>query len=122
MVEARTQASLNGTPTVLLQIRKQSGTNTVEVANNLKERLATLQQSLLPGYSLRIVRDEADYIEASIATVAGAPRRRLAAGRVRRAALPRQLPLDDHRRHLDSHLDHRDLRADLVHGLHAQHA
>ncbi len=69
MVEARTQASLNGTPTVLLQIRKQSGTNTVEVANNLKERLATLQQSLLPGYSLRIVRDEADYIEASIATV-----------------------------------------------------
>ena len=40
MVEARTQASLNGTPTVLLQIRKQSGTNTVEVANNLKARLA----------------------------------------------------------------------------------
>ena len=69
MVEARTQASLNGTPTVLLQIRKQSGTNTVEVANNLKARLATLEQSLLPGYSLRIVRDEADYIEASIHTV-----------------------------------------------------
>ena len=43
MVEARTQASLNGTPTVLLQIRKQSGTNTVEVANNLKARLATLE-------------------------------------------------------------------------------
>jgi HAE1 family hydrophobic/amphiphilic exporter-1 len=69
MVEARTQASLNGTPTVLLQIRKQSGTNTVEVATNLKERLATLEASLLPGYSLRIVRDEAEYIEASIATV-----------------------------------------------------
>ena len=69
MVEPRTQASLNGTPTVLLQIRKQSGTNTVEVAKNLKARLATLEQSLLPGYSLRIVRDEADYIEASIATV-----------------------------------------------------
>ena len=69
MVEARTQASLNGTPTVLLQIRKQSGTNTVEVANNLKARLATLEQALLPGYSLRIVRDEADFIEASIDTV-----------------------------------------------------
>jgi HAE1 family hydrophobic/amphiphilic exporter-1 len=69
MVEARTQASINGTPTVLLQIRKQSGTNTVEVANNLKQRLATLEQSLLPGYGLRIVRDEAAYIEASIDTV-----------------------------------------------------
>ncbi|MGE0359479.1 MAG: efflux RND transporter permease subunit [Vicinamibacterales bacterium] len=69
MAEATSQASLNGTPTVLLQIRKQSGTNTVEVANNLKARLAVLEQSLQPGYSLRIVRDEADFIEASIATV-----------------------------------------------------
>ena len=54
---------------MLLQIRKQSGTNTVEVANNLKARLATLEQALLPGYQLRIVRDEADFIEASIDTV-----------------------------------------------------
>ena len=69
MVESKTLANLNGTPTVLLQIRKQSGTNTVEVANNLKERLATLEKALLPGYQLRIVRDEADYIEASISTV-----------------------------------------------------
>jgi HAE1 family hydrophobic/amphiphilic exporter-1 len=69
MVEARTQASLNGTPTVLLQIRKQSGTNTVEVANGLKQRLAALETTLLPGYGLRIVRDEAAYIEASIHTV-----------------------------------------------------
>jgi hydrophobic/amphiphilic exporter-1 (mainly G- bacteria), HAE1 family len=69
MVEARTQASIDGRPTVLLQIRKQSGTNTVEVANRLKERLATLEQTLLPGYALRIVRDEASFIEASIDTV-----------------------------------------------------
>jgi HAE1 family hydrophobic/amphiphilic exporter-1 len=69
MVEARTEATLNGVPTVLLQIRKQSGTNTVEVANGLKERLALLERSLRPGYALRIVRDEADFIEASIATV-----------------------------------------------------
>jgi HAE1 family hydrophobic/amphiphilic exporter-1 len=69
MAEATSQASVNGTPTVLLQIRKQSGTNTVEVANNLKARLAVLEQTLQPGYSLRIVRDEANFIEASIATV-----------------------------------------------------
>jgi hydrophobic/amphiphilic exporter-1 (mainly G- bacteria), HAE1 family len=69
MVEARTEARLNGTPTVLLQIRKQSGTNTVAVANNLKARLQTLEHTLLPGYQMRIVRDEAAFIEASIDTV-----------------------------------------------------
>ncbi|MGD9902891.1 MAG: efflux RND transporter permease subunit [Vicinamibacterales bacterium] len=69
MAEPTSQASVDGTPTVLLQIRKQSGTNTVEVANSLKARLAVLEQTLQPGYSLRIVRDEAAFIEASIATV-----------------------------------------------------
>jgi HAE1 family hydrophobic/amphiphilic exporter-1 len=69
MAEPRTQASVNGETTVLLQIRKQSGTNTVEVANNVKQRLADLQAILPPGYSLRIVRDEAQFIEASISSV-----------------------------------------------------
>jgi len=69
MAEPRTQASVNGEATVLLQIRKQSGTNTVEVANNVKQRLADLQTILPPGYQLRIVRDEAQFIEASIASV-----------------------------------------------------
>ena len=69
MAEPRTQASVNGEATVLLQIRKQSGTNTVEVANNVKQRLADLQTILPAGYQLRIVRDEAQFIEASIASV-----------------------------------------------------
>ena len=69
MAEPRTQASVNGEPTVLLQIRKQSGTNTVEVANNVKRRLVDLQGILPAGYQLRIVRDEAQFIEASIASV-----------------------------------------------------
>ena len=42
------QASVNGEPTVLLQIRKQSGTNTVEVANNVKQRLADLAGASCP--------------------------------------------------------------------------
>jgi len=69
MAEPRTQASVNGEATVLLQIRKQSGTNTVEVANNVKQRLADLQAIVPAGYQLRIVRDEAQFIEASIASV-----------------------------------------------------
>ncbi|MDO8679591.1 MAG: efflux RND transporter permease subunit [Acidobacteriota bacterium] len=69
MAEPRTQASVNGAATVLLQLRKQSGTNTVEVANNVKARLTELEAILPPGYQLRIVRDEAQFIEASIASV-----------------------------------------------------
>ena len=69
MAEPRTQASVNGEATVLLQIRKQSGTNTVEVATNVKQRLADLQSIVPAGYQLRIVRDEAQFIEASIASV-----------------------------------------------------
>jgi HAE1 family hydrophobic/amphiphilic exporter-1 len=69
MAEPRTEASVNGEATVLLQIRKQSGTNTVEVANNVKQRLADLEGILPAGYQLRIVRDEAQFIEASIASV-----------------------------------------------------
>jgi hydrophobic/amphiphilic exporter-1 (mainly G- bacteria), HAE1 family len=69
MAEPRTQASVNGEATVLLQIRKQSGTNTVEVANNVKQRLKDLEAILPAGYQLRIVRDEAQFIEASIKSV-----------------------------------------------------
>src|SRR6186713_76309 len=69
MAEPRTQASVNGVATVLLQVRKQSGTNTVEVVNNIKERLEDLKPVLPAGYQLRIVRDEAQFIEASITAV-----------------------------------------------------
>jgi HAE1 family hydrophobic/amphiphilic exporter-1 len=69
VAEATTLASINGDPTVLLQVRKQSGTNTVEVVNNVKERLAEVQLALPPGYELRIVRDGAEFIEASIRSV-----------------------------------------------------
>jgi HAE1 family hydrophobic/amphiphilic exporter-1 len=69
VAEATTLASIDGDPTVLLQVRKQSGTNTVEVVNNVKERLADVQLALPPGYSLRIVRDGAEFIEASIRSV-----------------------------------------------------
>ena len=58
MADAGTLASVNGDPTVLLQIRKQSGTNTVEIVNAVKERLADLEQRLPSGYRLRIVRDQ----------------------------------------------------------------
>ena len=49
--DAQTVASVNGSPTVLLQIRKQSGTNTVEIVNGVKARLAVLRGTLPAGTS-----------------------------------------------------------------------
>ena len=69
MADAQTVASVNGDPTVLLQIRKQSGTNTVEIVNAVKARLTQLENTLPSGYRLRIVRDQAEFIEASISSV-----------------------------------------------------
>ena len=69
MADAGTLASVNGDPTVLLQIRKQSGMNTVAIVNAVKDRLTELTPTLPPGYQLRIVRDQAEFIEASIESV-----------------------------------------------------
>ena len=69
MADAQTLASVNGVPTVLLQVRKQSGTNTVEIVNGVKARLAQVDATLPTGYRLRIVRDQAEFIEASIDSV-----------------------------------------------------
>ena len=69
MAEAGTLASVNGDPTVLLQIRKQSGMNTVAIVNGVKTRLAAIERTLPPGYQVRIVRDQGEFIEASIKSV-----------------------------------------------------
>jgi HAE1 family hydrophobic/amphiphilic exporter-1 len=67
--EPDTLANVDGTSTVLLQVRRQSGTNTVEVVRAVKERLSELKSALPPGYNVRVVRDTSDFIEASIHNV-----------------------------------------------------
>src|SRR6516165_3886183 len=69
MADADTVANINGTSTVLLNIRRQSGTNTVAVVNGVKEQLKATMASLPAGYKLRIVRDGAEFSEASIHNV-----------------------------------------------------
>jgi hydrophobic/amphiphilic exporter-1 (mainly G- bacteria), HAE1 family len=69
MAEADTKASIDGDPTVLLTIRRQSGTNTVQVVDSVKERLAEVTPMLPPGYDVRVVRDLSEFIRASIASV-----------------------------------------------------
>ncbi len=64
-----TIAGIDGVPTVLLDVRRQSGTNTVEVVKNVRERLDEITAALPPGYHARVVRDLSTFIEAAIANV-----------------------------------------------------
>ena len=96
MAEAETKASLNGEPTVLLTIRRQSGTNTVAVVDAVKERLADLAPLVPPGYEIRVVRDLSEFIKASIDSV----EEHLIFGSILAAAVVLvflELALDDHR-------------------------
>src|SRR5947199_5044356 len=67
--EAETIANVNGAGTVLLQVRRQSRTNTVEVVKAVKDRLSDLKANLPAGYNVRVVRDLSEFIEASIHNV-----------------------------------------------------
>ena len=69
MAEATNKASLNGEPTVLLTVRRQSGTNTVQVVEAVKERLADVAPLAPAGYNIRVVRDLSEFIKASIRSV-----------------------------------------------------
>jgi hydrophobic/amphiphilic exporter-1 (mainly G- bacteria), HAE1 family len=64
-----TSASVSGKPAVVLQVRKQSGTNTVEVIDRVKARLSTLGAQLPSGWRMDIVRDQSEYIDSAVHTV-----------------------------------------------------
>ncbi len=55
--DVQTSAMWNGERTVLLALRKQSGTNTVAVVDAVKSRMVDIQKELPAGYNLEIQRD-----------------------------------------------------------------
>ncbi len=63
--DVETAGLLNDKPALLLNVRRQSGTNTVDVIDGLKERLTELKKTLPAGYSVEIVRDQSEFILAS---------------------------------------------------------
>jgi HAE1 family hydrophobic/amphiphilic exporter-1 len=69
VAEPESVATVNGNSAVVLNVRKQSGTNTVEVVNHLKEQIAEIQKSLPTGWKMQIVRDQSDYIVAAVDAV-----------------------------------------------------
>jgi HAE1 family hydrophobic/amphiphilic exporter-1 len=69
MGEIRSISRYNGTNSVGIGIQKQSGTNTVEVVDKVKEELAVIQKTLPEGMNLVIASDQSDYIKRSISEV-----------------------------------------------------
>jgi HAE1 family hydrophobic/amphiphilic exporter-1 len=65
-VEPRNLARLDGKPAVSLLVRKQTGTNTVEVIDHIKQRLDELRRVLPPDVTLQVVRDHSRFIKLSI--------------------------------------------------------
>ncbi len=67
--DAESIASVGGKPAVVLQIRKQSGTNSIAVVNEIKERFAELKAQLPAGWKAEIVRDQSKFIVAAVDAV-----------------------------------------------------
>ena len=64
--EQRSFSRLNGVPTVTLDIRRQSGANTVEVIKGLKNALPRIDGQLPEDVKLEVIRDQSRYIEAAL--------------------------------------------------------
>src|SRR5436305_13170867 len=69
VAEPESVATVEGKPAVVMFVRKQSGTNTIEVVNRLKERLGEVKQDLPKGWTMQVVRDQSDYILAAVNAV-----------------------------------------------------
>jgi HAE1 family hydrophobic/amphiphilic exporter-1 len=67
--EERTAALVNGTRAISLDIIKQSGANTVDVANRVKEEIGRVQADLPAGTKVELVRDGSVMIRDSVKDV-----------------------------------------------------
>lgn len=63
--EPRSLARLNGVPAVALAVRKQAGTNSLEVIAAIKQRIEELRPSLPPDFQITYARDQSGFIQAS---------------------------------------------------------
>src|SRR5688572_11313934 len=64
--EQRSVARLNGVPSVILEVRRQSGENTVQVIESAKESLKRVAGLLPPDVKLEVIRDQSNYIYAAL--------------------------------------------------------
>lgn len=68
--EERVYAQTDGVPSVLVAIQKQSGTNTVDVADRVKKAMTSMQSNVLPpDIKISTVRDSSTYIRSNVEDV-----------------------------------------------------
>jgi HAE1 family hydrophobic/amphiphilic exporter-1 len=63
--EPRSIARLNGKPAVALAVRKQAGTNSLDVIAAIKQRIDELRPSLPPDFEITYTRDQSGFIQAA---------------------------------------------------------
>ncbi len=64
--ERRSIARLNGQASVSLNVRRQSGANTIDVIESVKEKAEEARAQLPPGVELRVIRDQSAYIYTAL--------------------------------------------------------
>jgi len=64
--EARSTSRLNGKPTVTLEIRRQSGANTIEVIEGVKSSLKKISAQLPPDVKLQMLEDQSGFIYSAL--------------------------------------------------------
>lgn len=67
--EVRSASRLNGLPAVGLDITRQSGANTVEIAERVKRELAKIRAELPAGMNITIARDNSVFIRDAVEDV-----------------------------------------------------
>jgi HAE1 family hydrophobic/amphiphilic exporter-1 len=67
--EQRSIARLDGVPTVTLEVRRQSGANTVAVIDSVKANLNTARPQLPADVKVEIIRDQSNYIHAALSEI-----------------------------------------------------
>jgi hydrophobic/amphiphilic exporter-1 (mainly G- bacteria), HAE1 family len=67
--EARTSALFDGERTVVMDVRRQSGQNTVQVVEAVRAKLDQMRRLLPPEVKVTVTRDDSQFIRASIASL-----------------------------------------------------
>jgi multidrug efflux pump subunit AcrB len=67
--EPRSWNVLDGKQAVTLEVRRQSGTNTVRIIDAIKRKIREIEKTLPAGTTLRVIRDQSVFINASIASL-----------------------------------------------------
>lgn len=69
MAEKRTFAYYQGKPAILIDVRRQVGTNVVKVVDAIVERLPRLEQQLPAGVKMAVVKEQATFIKNSVSAL-----------------------------------------------------